>query len=79
MLVVEGEHEPQFIAAEKVEAVDTTGAGDAFVGSFAYLLAAGRSVVDAARARIGDCDALGAQAGHADRRFPARNEVARHC
>jgi ribokinase len=48
-LVVEGSSDPQFIAAEKVKAVDTTGAGDAFVGSFAYLLGAERSTVDAAR------------------------------
>ena len=48
-LVSEAGHDPQFIAAEKVQAVDTTGAGDAFVGSFAYLLASGRSIVDAAR------------------------------
>ncbi|MBI1258419.1 MAG: ribokinase [Chloroflexi bacterium] len=49
VLISEVGHDPQVIAAEKVQAVDTTGAGDAFVGSFAYLLAAGRSTVDAAR------------------------------
>ncbi|MEO8395713.1 MAG: ribokinase [Chloroflexota bacterium] len=48
-LVAEAGHDPQFIHAEKVEAVDTTGAGDSFVGSFAYLIASGRSFVDAAR------------------------------
>ncbi len=48
-LVVEGDDAPQWIAAEKVQAVDSTGAGDSFVGSFAYLLAAGRTTVDAAR------------------------------
>ncbi|HVU10470.1 MAG TPA: ribokinase [Phototrophicaceae bacterium] len=47
-LLVEGDQEPQLIVAEKVQAVDTTGAGDAFVGSFAYLLASGRSMIDAA-------------------------------
>jgi ribokinase len=31
---------PQVYAAQKVQAVDTTGAGDAFVGSLAYFLAA---------------------------------------
>ncbi len=35
---------PQFYAAQKVQAVDTTGAGDAFVGSLAYFLAAGWTV-----------------------------------
>ncbi len=29
---------PQFVEAEKVKAVDTTGAGDAFVGSLAYFI-----------------------------------------
>jgi len=48
-LVAETGHDPQFIPAQKVDAVDTTGAGDSFVGSFAYLIASGRSVVDAAR------------------------------
>ena len=48
-LVVEGTNTPEFVAAEKVKAVDTTGAGDSFVGSFAYFLASGRPMVDAAR------------------------------
>lgn len=37
------------VAAPIVQAVDTTGAGDAFVGAFAVGLALGRSAVDAAR------------------------------
>ncbi len=37
------------VSVEPVQAVDTTGAGDCFVGSFAYLLAAGRDPVDAVR------------------------------
>ena len=37
------------IAAPSVEAVDTTGAGDAFVGGFIWALAAGRSELDAVR------------------------------
>ncbi|MCK6577793.1 MAG: ribokinase [Anaerolineae bacterium] len=37
------------VAVEPVKAVDTTGAGDSFVGSFAYLLAAGFSPTAAAR------------------------------
>ena len=35
------------VAAPKVNAVDTTGAGDAFVGTFAFALASGKSAVDA--------------------------------
>jgi ribokinase len=36
------------VPVKPVEAVDTTGAGDAFVGSLAYFLAAARKLVDAA-------------------------------
>jgi ribokinase len=46
-LVVDG-GEARPVPVEPVEAVDTTGAGDAFVGSLAYFLAQGRSLVDAA-------------------------------
>lgn len=35
------------VSAPKVVAVDTTGAGDAFVGSFAYALASGKAPIDA--------------------------------
>jgi ribokinase len=35
--------------AERAEAVDTTGAGDAFVGSFAYFLAQGRELEESIR------------------------------
>ena len=35
------------VAAPKVNSVDTTGAGDAFVGTFAFALASGKSAVDA--------------------------------
>jgi ribokinase len=38
-----------WVDAEKVAAVDTTGAGDAFVGAFAYGLAAGLTEVEAVR------------------------------
>lgn len=40
------------IPTEKVDAVDTTGAGDAFVGSFSYALASGWSELDAVRLGI---------------------------
>ena len=35
------------VSAPKVTAVDTTGAGDAFVGSFAYALASGKDALEA--------------------------------
>ena len=44
----DGEHE-QFVAAPKVQVVDTTGAGDAFNGAFAVALAEGKSVPEAMR------------------------------
>lgn len=37
------------VAAQKVKPIDTTGAGDCFVGSFAYGLANGFSAIDAAK------------------------------
>jgi ribokinase len=40
--------EARHVPVEPVEAVDTTGAGDAFVGSLAYFLAQRRSLADAA-------------------------------
>ncbi|MEY3019794.1 MAG: ribokinase [Actinomycetota bacterium] len=48
----EGSATPQRIGAPVVDAVDTTGAGDAFVGAFAVGLAAGRSAAAAARVAI---------------------------
>lgn len=39
----------EHVAAERVQAVDSTGAGDAFVGTLGYALAAGRSLRDAVR------------------------------
>lgn len=47
LLVREGERE--FISAFEVTPVDTTAAGDAFVGGFAVALAEGRSLIDAVR------------------------------
>jgi ribokinase len=57
-----------------VEAVDTTGAGDAFIGSLAVFLTEGRSLEDAVRRANGvaalSVTRLGTQAS-----FPARTEV----
>jgi ribokinase len=47
-----GEAGVQRVPAEPVAAVDTTGAGDAFVGAFAYGLAAGLDQVSAVRLGI---------------------------
>ena len=47
--LVGGDGEVHHIASPRVEAVDTTGAGDAFVGAFAFGLACGWTEVDAVR------------------------------
>jgi ribokinase len=47
-LVVEGERTER-VAAPAVEAIDTTGAGDAFCGALADALARGATLVEAAR------------------------------
>ena len=47
-LVVDGDRTTH-VPAPRVDAVDTTGAGDAFCGSLAAGLARGRSLVDATR------------------------------
>ncbi|HSQ55284.1 MAG TPA: ribokinase [Gemmata sp.] len=41
------------VAAPAVTAVDTTGAGDAFIGSLAYFLARGEELVESARRAVG--------------------------
>jgi ribokinase len=52
-VVHDGDDEPVSIDAVRVEPVDTTGCGDAFMGSVALRLAAGDSLVDAARFAVG--------------------------
>ena len=66
-----GEHIP----AERVQAVDSTGAGDAFVGSLAYLLGAGLSLNDAVR-RAGAIATRSVLKPGTQTSFPARDEVA---
>ncbi|ROS70209.1 ribokinase [Curtobacterium sp. PhB172] len=52
-VVHDGDADPVSIDAVRVEPVDTTGCGDAFMGSVALRLAAGDSLVDAARFAVG--------------------------
>ncbi|MBP0614163.1 ribokinase [Jiella sp. KSK16Y-1] len=49
VLIAEGMGEPQRLSALPVEVVDTTGAGDTFVGVFASALAGGMATAQAAR------------------------------
>jgi ribokinase len=69
-LVAEADH-VQHIAGEPVEAVDTTGAGDSFVGALSYFLAAGRPLARSAeRATViaaRSVQARGTQTSYPDR------------
>lgn len=64
----------EHVAAVAVEAVDTTGAGDAFIGSLAVSLAAGGSLRDAVR-RANAVAALSVQRLGTQTSFPLRAEV----
>jgi ribokinase len=48
-LVIADEHGSQYLAAHKVATIDTTGAGDAFVGCLAASLAAGHERLEAVK------------------------------
>lgn len=62
------------IEPPSVEAVDTTGAGDAFVGGFAYGLACGLEAADAVRLGNG-CGALSVRTAGTRSSFPSREAV----
>lgn len=66
---------PQAVAAPKVEAVDTTGAGDAFCGVFAARLLAGQSLLHAVQWACA-AGALTATRPGAQTALPERNDVA---
>ena len=72
-LVVEGDTAVE-VPVEQVRAVDTTGAGDAFVGALAALLAAGRPLVKAAE-RANAIAALSVQARGTQTSFPSAAEL----
>jgi ribokinase len=62
------------LAVEPVEAVDTTGAGDAFIGSLAYFLAGGRPLWEAAE-RANRIAALSVLRQGTQTSFPAAAEL----
>jgi len=72
-LVVEGDTAVE-VPVEQVRAVDTTGAGDAFVGALAALLAAGRPLVKAAE-RANAIAALSVQARGTQTSFPSAADL----
>jgi ribokinase len=63
------------LTAEKVNAIDSTGAGDAFVGSLAYFLAAGQTLSDAAKKACAIATKSVLRAG-TQSSFPSREELA---
>ncbi|HEY3206975.1 MAG TPA: ribokinase [Gaiellaceae bacterium] len=72
-LLVEGDSVTE-VPVEPVRAVDTTGAGDAFVGALATFLAAGRSPVDAAE-RSNAVAALSVQGRGTQTSFPSADDL----
>jgi ribokinase len=66
----------EVVPAEHVDAVDTTGAGDAFVGSLAFLVARGTPLVEAA-ARACRVAALSVQRQGTQTSFPSADELPR--
>lgn len=75
-LVLEAGKSSQHLKADAVRAVDTTGAGDAFVGALAYLLACREdlSLTEAARRAV-RVATVSVQRQGAQTSFPARDEV----
>ena len=64
----------KYVPVERVQAVDTTGAGDAFVGSLAYFLASGRGLVEAAE-RANRIAAMSVQGRGTQTSFPTADVV----
>jgi len=63
------QHTVQHVPAPKVQAVDTTGAGDAFMGSLAYFLALGAPMLEA-MARANQIAAISVQSPGTQSSFP---------
>jgi ribokinase len=62
------------VDVQPVQAIDTTGAGDAFVGSLAYFLAAGRSLPEAAE-RANQIAAISVQNRGTQTSFPTASDL----
>lgn len=68
------EHTVEHIPAESVKAVDTTGAGDAFLGSLAFFIASGKTLTEAIKSanRIA---AISVQSSGAQTSFPEAKDL----
>jgi len=64
------------VTVDSVKAFDTTGAGDAFVGSLAYFLASGRSLAEAIK-RANRIAAISVQAAGTQTSFPEAKDLPR--
>ncbi|MFZ7088972.1 ribokinase [Curtobacterium sp. RRHDQ10] len=73
-VVLDGDADPETVASVRVQAVDTTGCGDAFMGAVALRLAAGDALVDAARFAVG-VGAFAATRPGAQASYPAPAEL----
>ncbi|PWH12800.1 MAG: hypothetical protein DDG58_14940, partial [Ardenticatenia bacterium] len=63
-----------YVSATAVRAVDTTGAGDAFIGSLAYFMAAGKALSEAMR-RANYIAAISVQASGTQTSFPTADQL----
>ncbi|KQO61243.1 ribokinase [Curtobacterium sp. Leaf261] len=73
-VVLDGDAAPETVASVRVDAVDTTGCGDAFMGAVALRLADGDALVDAARFAVG-VGAFAATRPGAQASYPTRSEL----
>jgi len=73
-LFIEGDGAAQYVAAEKVQAVDTTGAGDSFVGSLSYFLGQKRPMREAVEKSVAIATLSVLKTG-TQTSFPVREEV----
>jgi ribokinase len=64
----------EHVAVDSVKALDTTGAGDAFVGSLAFFLAAGRSLSDSMK-RANRIAAVSVQSSGTQTSFPEAKDL----
>lgn len=74
-VVVDGSGNPVAVPAVRVDAVDTTGAGDAFMGALLLRLADGDALLDAARFAVG-VGAFAASRAGAQASYPTPAELA---
>lgn len=66
--------EPQFVSAPKVDAIDTSGAGDCFVGALAYLLASEAEIFVAVKKAVAVASVSVARRG-TQKSYPSPEEV----